>query len=107
MGARGGAFPSSRHRCSGSSNSPQPFPEENTLALGLAAILVKANGSSLLGTPVTFNLEIERGLAALHSTARVVRVVGPDCMGIQFENLGSKECNRLQQFLLPLILAVT
>ena len=59
------------------------------------------------GTPVTFNLEIERGLVALHSTARVVRVVGPDGMGIQFENLGSQECNRLQQFLLPLILAVT
>ena len=96
-----------RLRCSVSINSPQASLDGNTLDLSLGGMLVQAERSFPLGTPVTFNLEIERGLVALHSTARVVRVVGPDCMGIQFENLGSTECNRLQQFLLPLILAVT
>ena len=96
-----------RLRCSVSINSAQASVDGNTLDLSLGGMLVQAERSFPLGTPVTFNLEIERGLVALHSTARVVRVVGPDCMGIQFENLGSTECNRLQQFLLPLILAVT
>ena len=96
-----------RLRCSVSINSAQASVDGNTLDLSLGGMLVQAERAFPPGTPVTFNLEIERGLVALHSTARVVRVVGPDCMGIQFENLGSKECNRLQQFLLPLILAVT
>jgi len=96
-----------RLRCSVSINSAQASVDGNTLDLSLGGMLVQAEHAFPPGTPVTFNLEIERGLVALHSTARVVRVVGPDCMGIQFENLGSTECNRLQQFLLPLILAVT
>jgi hypothetical protein len=37
----------------------------------------------------------------------VIRTVGTDCIGIQFVNLGPKESIRLQQFLLPLILAAT
>jgi hypothetical protein len=43
----------------------------------------------------------------MRSGARVVRTVGTDCMGIQFENLGPKESVRLQEFLLPLILAAS
>jgi CheY-like chemotaxis protein len=94
-------------RCGVSINSPQASLNGNTLDLSLGGMLVQAERAFPLGTPVTINLEIERGLAPLSSAARVVRVVGPDCMGIQFENLGSKESNRLQQFLLPLILAAT
>lgn len=78
-----------------------------TLDLSLGGMLVQAQRTFPPGTPVTVNLEIERGLAPLRSAARVVRVVGPDSMGIQLENLGSEESNRLQQFLLPLILAAT
>jgi hypothetical protein len=43
----------------------------------------------------------------MRSGARVVRTVGTDCMGIQFENLGPKESVRLQEFLLLLILAAS
>jgi CheY-like chemotaxis protein len=96
-----------RLRCRVSIDSPQASLDGNTLDLSLGGMLVQAERAFPPGTPVTVNLEIERGLAPLRSAARVVRVVGPDCMGIQFENLGAKESNRLQQFLLPLILAAT
>ncbi len=59
------------------------------------------------GTPVTVSLDLEAGTSLMRSGARVVRTVGTDCMGIQFENLGRKESVRLQEFLLPLILAAS
>jgi len=83
------------------------FSRWKALDLSLGGMLVQAERAFPSGTPVTVNLEIERGLAPLRAAARVVRVVGPDSTGIQFENLGPNESNRLQQFLLPLILAAT
>jgi hypothetical protein len=56
-------------------------------------------------TLVTVTLELEAGTPPMRSGARMIRTIGTDCMGIQFENLGPKESNRLQQVLLPLILA--
>jgi CheY-like chemotaxis protein len=94
-------------RCKVSIDSPQASVGGNTLDLSLGGILVQADRTFPSGTPVTVKLEIEPGLPPLHSAARIVRVIGTDCMGIQFENLGSKESARLQQFLLPLILAAT
>src|SRR5260370_36378696 len=94
-------------RCKVSIDSPQGSVGGNTRDLSLGGILVQADRTFLPGTPVTIKLEIEPGLPALHSAARIVRVIGTDCMGIQFENLGCKESTRLQQFLLPLILAAT
>jgi CheY-like chemotaxis protein len=94
-----------RLRCRVSIDCPQASLDGNTLDLSLGGMLVQAERAFPLGTSLTVNLEIERGLVPLRSMARVVRVVGPDCMGIQFENLGPNESNRLQQFLLPLILA--
>jgi hypothetical protein len=79
--------------------------EGTTLDLSLAGALVQSHSVFPSGTPVTVNLEIERGSPPLRSAARVVRVIEPDCMGIQLENLEPKDSNRLQQFLLPLILA--
>jgi len=93
--------------CRVSIDSQQTSLNGITLDLSLGGMLVRAERAFPPGTPVTVNLEIERGLARLRSAARVVRVVGPDSMGIQLENLGSEESNRLQQFLLPLILAAT
>jgi len=37
---------------------------------------------------------------------RVVRVVGIDCMGLHFENVPLAHARKIQEFLLPLILAV-
>jgi len=76
-----------------------------TLDLSLGGALVQSHRTFPLGTLVTISLELEAGTPPLRSASRVVRIVEPDCMGIQFENLGSKETPRLQEFLLPLILS--
>lgn len=78
-----------------------------TLDLSLSGALVQSRHTFPLGTLITVSLEVEAGKAPLRSGARVVRIVGTDCMGIQLENLGPKESLRLQEFLLPLILAAT
>ncbi len=78
-----------------------------TLDLSLSGALVQSRHTFPLGTLVTVSLEVEAGKTPLRSGARVVRIVGTDCMGIQLENLGPKESLRLQEFLLPLILAAT
>lgn len=96
-----------RLRCKVSMESGNDRLEGTTLDLSLDGALVQSDGTFLSGTPVTVSLELEAGTAPLRSDARVVRTVGTDCMGIQFEDLGPKESIRLQEFLLPLILAAT
>lgn len=79
--------------------------EGMTLDLSLGGALVQSHRAFPTGTLVTVTLELEAGTPSMRSGARVIRTIGTDCMGIQFENLGPKESNRLQQVLLPLILA--
>ena len=71
-----------RLRCRVSIDSQQASLVGTTLDLSLGGMLVQDERTFPPGTPVTVNLEIEHGLAPLRSAARVVRVVGPDCMGI-------------------------
>lgn len=59
------------------------------------------------GSRVKVRLELGTGLASLHVGARVVRTIETDCMGLQFESLDAGERKRVQEFLLPLILAAT
>jgi hypothetical protein len=79
--------------------------EGTTLDLSLSGVLVQSHRAFPPSTLVTVSVELEAGIPPLRSDARVVRTVGTDCMGIQFENLGANESGRLQEFLLPLILA--
>src|ERR1700741_1481514 len=81
--------------------------EGTTLDLSLGGALVQSHRTFPLGTFFTVSLEVEAGAPPLRSGARGVRIVGTDCLGIQFENLGPNESLRLQEFLLPLILAAT
>src|SRR5712692_7611802 len=96
-----------RLRCGVSIEAGNDRLEGTTLDLSLGGALVQSHRAFPPGTLVTVSLDLEAGTSLMRSGARVVRTVGTDCMGIQFENLGSKESNRLQQFLLPLILAAT
>jgi CheY-like chemotaxis protein len=96
-----------RLRCRVSMESGNDRLEGTTLDLSLGGALVQSHRAFPSGTPVTVSLELEAGTAPLRSDARVVRTVGTDCVGIQFENLEPKESNRLQQFLLPLILSAS
>lgn len=93
-------------RCRVSLESGSDRVEGTTLDLSLCGALVQADRMFPLGAVVTVSLDLEAGMPAWHSSARVVRAVGMDRMGIQFENPGPKESIRLQEFLLPLILAV-
>lgn len=60
-----------------------------------------------VGSVAWVSVELKPGTPSLCLTARVVRLAGDNCMGLQIENAGSRETKRLQEFLLPLILAGT
>ncbi len=94
-----------RMRCRVSLESGNDRLEGTTVDLSLSGALVQSGRAYPLGTRVTVSLELEAGTPALRSGALVVRTVGTDRMGIHFENLGPAESIRLQEYLLPLILA--
>ena len=94
-----------RMRCRVSLESGNDRLEGTTQDLSLSGALVQSGRAYPLGTRVTVSLELEAGTPALRSSALVVRTVGMDRMGIHFENLGPAESIRLQEYLLPLILA--
>ena len=96
-----------RMRCRVSLESGNDRLEGTTQDLSLSGALVQSGRAYPLGTRVTVSLELEAGTPALRSGALVVRTVGIDRMGIHFENLGPAESIRLQEYLLPLILAAT
>jgi len=96
-----------RLRCKVSMESGNDRLEGTTLDLSLGGALVQSHRAFPSGTPVTVNLELEAGASPMRSGARVIRTLGTDCMGIQFENLGPEESIRLQECLLPLILAAS
>ncbi|HEX4542244.1 MAG TPA: hypothetical protein VH114_03675, partial [Candidatus Acidoferrum sp.] len=59
------------------------------------------------GTLVTISLELQTGARPLRLVGQVIRTVGTDRMALQFKNSQAEESKRLQEFLLPLILAAT
>jgi CheY-like chemotaxis protein len=94
-----------RLRCGVWLDSGSERLEGTTLDLSLGGMLVQSQRAFQTGTLVTATLELETGTPPMRSRGRVIRTIGADCMGIQFENLGLQESNHLQQVLLPLILA--
>lgn len=76
-----------------------------TLDLSLSGILVRAPSLLPVGSAVHVSLALKSGTPPLRVTARVVRVSEDNCMGLQIENAGPEETKRLQEFILPLILA--
>jgi uncharacterized protein (TIGR02266 family) len=76
-----------------------------TLDISLGGLFVRASQVLPVGSNVVVKLEIRSGQAPLRLGARVVRVSGEDCMGLQLENVRSEDQRALQEFLLPLALA--
>jgi hypothetical protein len=70
-----------RLRCKVSIDSPHGSLYGNTLDLSLGGALVQAERTFPPGTLRTVSLEIEPSLAPLRSAARIVRVIGTDCLG--------------------------
>ncbi len=75
-----------------------------TLDLSLNGMLVQADHALPIGCHVRVSLELEPGTPSLRGAARVVRLTEEGCLGLQIESLGVPESQRLQEFLLPLIL---
>jgi CheY-like chemotaxis protein len=76
-----------------------------TLDLSTGGMLVHVSTLIPVGTRVHVTLEAKPGEPPLALEGRIARAVGNDSVGLQIENEGSKERRRLQEFLLPMILA--
>ena len=96
-----------RIRCKVSLESGQGQVSGWTLDLSLGGLFVQASRALSVGLAARVSVELKSGTPPLCVTARVVRLAGDNCMGLQIENAGSRETKRLQEFLLPLILAGT
>lgn len=93
-----------RIRCKVSLESGQEQLSGWTLDLSLGGLFVQASRALGVGSTVRVSVELKSGFPPLCVTARVVRVPGDNCMGLQIENAGPAEIRKLQEFLLPLIL---
>jgi two-component system chemotaxis response regulator CheY len=78
----------------------------HTLDMSLNGAMVCADKTFSVGSLIRVELELAPGRDTLSGTARVVRVVGADCMGLHFENAPLDNARKMQEFLLPLILAI-
>lgn len=81
--------------------------EGSTLDLSLNGVLVQADSSLSVGTKVALTLHLKPGAPPIRTSAKVVRLIGDDCMGIEIAAISSEDSERLQEFLLPLILSAT
>ena len=77
-----------------------------TLDMSLNGAMVCGDRTFPAGSMIQLDLELTNGKATLSGTAKVVRVVGVDCMGLHFENIPLAHARKIQEFLLPLILAI-
>jgi len=92
-------------RCSALLESNGKQLEGATVDISSGGMLVRSYLAFPAGTLVKVKLELKTGSTPLEFEARVVRTIGTDCMGLEFNQLDPKQSARLQEFLLPLILA--
>jgi two-component system chemotaxis response regulator CheY len=76
-----------------------------TLDVSLNGAMVCADKTFAVGSLIQVELELAQGRETVSGAARVVRV-GFDCMGLHFENVSLDHARKMQEFLLPLILAI-
>jgi CheY-like chemotaxis protein len=76
-----------------------------TVDLSLGGMLVHASRSLPVGSIVQVVLELKTGVQPLNLPARVMRVAANTFIGLQIEKAGVEESKKLQEFLLPMILA--
>ena len=77
----------------------------HTLDISLNGAMVCSDKTFPVGSLIQVELELGQGRGTLSGAGRVVRVVGVDCMGLHFENVPLDHARKMQEFLLPLILA--
>jgi CheY-like chemotaxis protein len=76
----------------------------NTVDLSLQGMLVEAPRIFPVGSQVKIRLVLAAGQRPVNGTGKVVRQAGANRMGIELDGLTGDDAERLQTFLLPLIL---
>ena len=78
--------------------------EGETIDVSLNGLLVKAQISVPVGSPVNVRLYLAPGMKPIVGSGLIVRILDANRMGIHLNSLPVAESWRLQEFLLPLIL---
>jgi CheY-like chemotaxis protein len=77
--------------------------EGETVDVSMEGILVKAAKALPIGSSVSISLHLSKEIQPVVGAGCVVRLIGPNQMGIHLGSLALAESQRLQEFLLPLI----
>jgi CheY-like chemotaxis protein len=77
--------------------------EGATIDLSWTGMLVEASCVFPVNTQLQFGIQLSAGSPVLRGTARVVRLVGEDRMGLLLEDVSAGARARLEEFLMPLI----
>jgi len=78
--------------------------EGTTVDLSLKGMLVEAKHALPVGSQLKFKLDLTSGHKGVSGSGKIVRLAGPLRMGIEFDSVTGEDADRLQAFLLPLIL---
>ena len=81
--------------------------EGETIDLSPTGVLVKARRILPAGSPVRVSLYLSGRMRPVLATGLVVRILDGNQVGIQFDRLALTESERLQEFLLPLVVEET
>jgi CheY-like chemotaxis protein len=74
-----------------------------TVDVSMQGLLIRAQRLIPVGSSAEVSVELARGMRPIVGMGSVVRLQGPDHMGIHLGRLPLAESERLQEFLLPLI----
>lgn len=77
--------------------------EGETVNVSMEGLLVNAPRVIPVGSSVDVKLQLAGGVSAVVGSGSVVRLVGPNQMGVHLARLSLAESQKLQDFLLPLI----
>ena len=75
--------------------------EGKTLDVSLKGMLVQTGRPLSVGSSVNVAVELSPGAAPMRASARVVRLVGQECAGLEIQNMNSEDVYRWHDFLLP------
>jgi CheY-like chemotaxis protein len=92
-------------KCKVSIESERSRLDGETLDLSLSGMLVHTSSVLPVGSSVKVILALPAATTPIRTAARIVRVIGNDFMGVEFEHIGKVESEKLGEFLVPLIVA--
>lgn len=76
--------------------------EGRTLDISVKGMLAQLSTPLPVGSSVSLTIELKAATPPVLATARVVRSVGKDCVGLEIDNMSAANRDRWHQFLIPL-----